>query len=232
MARLYSHGNTSNQARLVFCMQAGFLISAVAGMSGVDGLSLLLSCAGGQQRQILCGILLKESSSVMKIFGIAGFKNVGKTTLVVDLIKEFRSRGVRVATVKHAHHDFDIDHPGKDSYQHREAGAEEVFVVSARRWAHIRELEQSAEPELSEVLHRLGDVDLVLIEGYKHGRHPRLELRRDGVEPPELLAGQDQGVCAVVCDADVDTAGLPLLARADVAGIANFVWEHALPFSS
>jgi molybdopterin-guanine dinucleotide biosynthesis protein B len=164
-----------------------------------------------------------------KIFGIAGFKNAGKTTLMVELIKEFRGRGLRVATVKHAHHEFDIDHPGKDSHQHREAGAEEVMVVSARRWAHIRELEQSAEPALAEVIARLGDVDLVLIEGYKHGQHPKLELRRAGVEPPQKLAGQDPGIVAVVCDAEVETAGLPLLARSGLVQIADFVLEHAAP---
>ena len=90
----------------------------------------------------------------MKIFGIAGFKNAGKTTLVVELVRDIRSRGLRVATVKHAHHEFDIDHPGKDSYQHREAGAEEVIVSSSRRWAHICELQDtahgSAEPPLVE----------------------------------------------------------------------------------
>ena len=117
----------------------------------------------------------------MKLFGIAGFKNAGKTTLIVELISEFRSRGLRVGTIKHAHHNFDIDHPGKDSFQHREAGAEEVIVASALRWAHIRELRKSSEPDLKELLSHMGDVDIVLVEGYKHGGHPKLELRRSGV---------------------------------------------------
>ena len=162
----------------------------------------------------------------MKIFGIAGFKNSGKTTLTVELIREFRARGLRVATVKHAHHAFDIDHPGKDSHQHRTAGAQEVLIASARRWAHIRELEADAEPSLDALLAHLGDVDIVLVEGYKHGRHPRLELRRYGVDAP-ILAGTDAGIKAVVSDAPADTGGLPLLERSAVAKIADFIEAHA-----
>jgi molybdopterin-guanine dinucleotide biosynthesis protein MobB len=93
--------------------------------------------------------------------------------LVVDLLHELTGRGFRLATVKHAHHEFDIDHPGKDSHQHREAGAEEVIVASARRWAHIKELIDEPEPALADLLRHIGDVDLVLVEGYKHGDHPR-----------------------------------------------------------
>jgi len=162
----------------------------------------------------------------LKVFGIAGFKNAGKTTLVVDLIRELRSRDVRVATVKHAHHDFDIDHPGKDSYQHREAGAEEVIVASGRRWAHIRELGDAAEPSLSSLLHHLGDIDLVLVEGYKHGSHPKLELRRAGNDQPEL-AGEDPAIKAIVADYPIDTTSLPVIQRADVAAIADFVLANA-----
>lgn len=166
----------------------------------------------------------------MNVFGIAGFKNSGKTTLVVELIKEFRRRGLRVATVKHAHHEFDIDHPGKDSYQHREAGAEEVIVASSRRWAHIRELDERDEPSLDELLRHLSDVDLVLVEGYKHAPHPKLELRRSGIESPEELAGKDDSIRAVVSDGRVETAGLPFLPRDDVSAIADFVAEQAKPF--
>ena len=162
----------------------------------------------------------------MKVFGIAGFKNAGKTTLVVELIGELRARGLRVATIKHAHHEFDIDHPGKDSHQHREAGAEEVIVSSGRRWAHICELGDREEPPLTELLGKLGDVDLVLVEGYKHGSHPKLELRRAGIEAPRL-AGSDPAIRAVVCDEDTDTAGLPLLLRDDLAGIADFIEANA-----
>jgi molybdopterin-guanine dinucleotide biosynthesis protein B len=162
----------------------------------------------------------------MKVFGIAGFKNAGKTTLMVELIGELRQRGLRVATIKHAHHEFDIDHPGKDSHQHREAGATEVIVASSRRWAHIRELEDQPEPELTELLGHLADVDIVLIEGYKHGQHPRLELRRAGIEAP-ALAGTDAGFKAVVSDGPEESAGLPLLARDNIAAIADFVLANA-----
>ena len=161
-------------------------------------------------------------SQALKIFGIAGFKNAGKTTLVVELIREFRQRGVRIATIKHAHHAFDIDRPGKDSHQHREAGAEEVIVASGRRWAHIRELGDTNEPALDELLIHLGDIDLVLVEGYKHGSHPKLELRRAGVDAP-LLAPDDPAVRLIVADFDIDDATVPVLSRSDVASIADFI---------
>jgi molybdopterin-guanine dinucleotide biosynthesis protein B len=164
----------------------------------------------------------------MKVFGIAGFKNAGKTTLVVELIRELRSRGLRVATIKHAHHQFDIDHPGKDSYLHREAGAEEVIVASARRWAHIRELENGDEPPLGELLTHLSDPDLVLVEGYKHGTHRKLELRRAGIDAPEL-AGEDEAICAIVSDGPVAAASVPVLDRANVTAIADLVEKMAEP---
>ncbi len=157
----------------------------------------------------------------MKVFGIAGFKNTGKTTLMVDLIRVLRDRGLRVATVKHAHHEFDIDQPGRDSYQHREAGAEEVIVASSRRWAHIREL-QNDEPPLVELLGHLGDIDLVLVEGYKHGAHPKLELRRAGIDSPRLAAN-DPNFHVIVSDADVVGEALPVIERADINAIADFI---------
>jgi len=162
----------------------------------------------------------------MKIFGIAGFKNAGKTTLIVELIGALRQRGLRVGTVKHAHHEFDIDHPGKDSYQHREAGAEEVVVVSSRRWAHIKELDRSAEPTLTEILKHLGDLDIVLIEGYKHGSHPKLELRRSVNDAPEL-AGQDPSICAIVCDCVLSDPPVPVILRENLGEIADLVCNNA-----
>jgi molybdopterin-guanine dinucleotide biosynthesis protein B len=158
----------------------------------------------------------------MKVFGIAGFKNSGKTTLIVDLIRVLKLRGLRVATVKHAHHEFDIDHPGKDSFLHREAGAGEVIIASARRWAHIRELDNRGEPELQELLGHLDAPDLVLVEGYKHGSHPRLELRRAGMDAPEL-AGLDPSFKAIVSDVPVSGVSVPCIARADIDAIADFV---------
>jgi len=158
----------------------------------------------------------------MRVFGIAGYKDSGKTTLIVALIREFRRRGLQVATIKHAHHEFDIDHPGKDSHQHRSAGASEVIVCSARRVAHIRELEDEREPGLEQLLERLGPADLVLVEGYKHGDHPRLELRRPGRDAPDL-AGHAAGVCAIVSDEPVPDAPVPVLGRGDVPAIADFI---------
>jgi len=166
----------------------------------------------------------------MKIFGIAGFKNAGKTTLIVELIGELRSRGLRIATIKHAHHEFDIDHPGKDSHQHRAAGAEEVIVSSGRRWAHIRELGNAAEPSLDELLQHMGSPDIVLIEGYKHGGHPKLELRRAGNNMPELAA-TDSSVRLIVCDSPVSThltSALPVIGRHDIKAIADAVLSFAI----
>jgi molybdopterin-guanine dinucleotide biosynthesis protein B len=157
-----------------------------------------------------------------RLFGVAGYKNAGKTTLIVELLRELVSRGWRVGTVKHAHHDFDIDQPGKDSYLHRAAGALEVVVASARRVAHIRELAGEAEPGLDELVSRMGDLDLVLVEGWKSGSHPRLELRREAVPAPPI-AGRSPGVVAVVSDGALPAETLPVLARGNVPVIADFV---------
>ena len=162
----------------------------------------------------------------MRVFGIAGFKNAGKTTLVVALLQELRQRGLQIATIKHAHHEFDIDHPGKDSYQHRLAGAREVIISSSRRWAHICEL-RDEEPTLQQLLARLGDVDLVLIEGYKHGEHPKLEVRRDGQTHPELAA-TDPTVVAIVSDKAEPDASVPVFARQNVRAIADLIEQHAI----
>ena len=161
----------------------------------------------------------------MRVFGIAGFKNSGKTTLIVALLRVQTGRGFKVATIKHAHHSFDIDHPGKDSYRHRDAGAEEVIVSSQRRWAHIRELGDQAEPPLDEFLGRIGPVDLVLIEGFKHSAQLKLEVRRSDSKEP-VLAESDQNVCAIVSDAPLANSPVPVLDRADVDGIADFILQQ------
>lgn len=158
------------------------------------------------------------------MFGVAGYKNAGKTTLVVELVREFVARGFRVGTVKHAHHDFDIDQPGKDSYVHREAGAREVLVASARRVAHIQELAGSAEPTLEELAGRMTGVDLVLVEGWKSGSHPRLELRR-AAAPAPAIAGTAAGVIAIVSDTPQPGESLPVLPRDKVPAIADFVLQ-------
>ena len=161
----------------------------------------------------------------MHVFGIAGFKNSGKTTLIVALLRILTGRGFKVATIKHAHHRFDIDHPGKDSYRHRDAGAEEVIVSSQRRWAHIRELGDQPEPSLDEFLGRIGPVDLVLIEGFKHSAQLKLEVRRSDSKEP-MLAESDQNVCAIVSDAPLANSSVPVLDRADVDGIADFILQQ------
>jgi molybdopterin-guanine dinucleotide biosynthesis protein MobB len=157
-------------------------------------------------------------------FGIAGYKNSGKTTLIVELLRELKGRGWRVGTIKHAHHAFDIDHPGKDSYLHRAAGATEVIVASARRVAHIRELDDSEEPELNELLGRMGNVDLVLVEGWKSGDHARLELRR-AAAPAPAFAGNVPGVLAIVSETPLQAEVIPVLPRANVSAIADFILD-------
>ncbi len=162
----------------------------------------------------------------MHVFGIAGFKNAGKTTLIVALVRLLTQRGWRVATVKHAHHRFDVDHPGKDSFRHRQAGACEVILASARRWAHIREVPDGPEAGLDELLAQVSpDVDLVLVEGFKRGPHAKLEIRRRGQTEP-LLAGTDPTICGIVCDGPLVGVPVPVLPRDDIERIAGFVLER------
>jgi len=156
------------------------------------------------------------------LFGIAGYKNSGKTTLIVALVRELAGRGWRVGTVKHAHHEFDIDHPGKDSFRHREAGATEIIVASTRRVAHIRELAGADEPTLDELVRDMRHVDLALVEGWKSGTHPRIELRRSGV-PAAAIAGTSPGVVAIVSDMPLAGERLPVLSLDDVPAIADFI---------
>ena len=160
----------------------------------------------------------------MRLYGVAGWKNGGKTTLVERLVRELVGRGFRVSTVKHAHHGFDIDRPGRDSWRHRAAGAGQVLVASQRRWALMTELaEGAAEPPLAELVERLAATDLVLVEGYKRDRHPKIEAwrRACGQEP---LARSDASIRALACDADPG-AGIaqPRFDLDDVAGIAEFI---------
>lgn len=151
------------------------------------------------------------------VFGVVGWKNAGKTTLVEKLVAELVRRGLRVNTIKHGHHDLDVDQPGRDSYRHRAAGATEVAVVGGHRYAIMREQE---EPTLAEVLARLAPADLVLIEGYKREPHRKIEVRAGG----EPMAPQDSTIVAVACD-EPPTAGqsLPWFRRDDIAGIADLV---------
>ncbi len=155
--------------------------------------------------------------SRQQIFGITGWKNAGKTTLVERLVAEFVRRGWRVSTIKHAHHDVDVDQPGRDSFRHRVAGASEVALVGGRRYAIMRE---QSEPSLAEVLARLSPVDLVLIEGFKREAHPKIEVRAHGGEP---MAASDPAIVAIAADRKPADTALPWFRRDDIAGIADFI---------
>lgn len=157
------------------------------------------------------------------VFGITGWKNSGKTTLVTRLVQRFTRAGLRVSTVKHAHHDFDIDKPETDSFRHREAGAGEVMIVSGNRWALMHELRGASEPLLEEVLERLSPSDLILVEGYKREGHPKIEARRQGAGRGEPLAPGDPSILAVAADHPTDSAGRPAFDLDDIAAIAGFI---------
>lgn len=158
-----------------------------------------------------------------KIFGIVGWKDTGKTGLVVRLVQYFGERGVAVSTIKHAHHDFDVDQPGRDSYRHRAAGAREVLVASARRYALMHEVRDGPEPRLRDLVARLAPVPLVLVEGYKSEPHPKIEVWRKGTPAPPI-AVQDPSVVAVATDRAADL-GVPcaVLDLDDTAAIAAFI---------
>jgi molybdopterin-guanine dinucleotide biosynthesis protein B len=157
------------------------------------------------------------------VIGIAGWKNSGKTTLVTRLVAELTGRGFRVATVKHAHHDFQIDDADTDSARHRRAGAAQVAIVSDRRWALVRELKDVPEPALEEMLARLDPCDLVIVEGYKRAPIPKIEARRRAAVRATPLAETDPNVIAVASDHACEAAGRPVLALDDAAAIADFI---------
>lgn len=160
----------------------------------------------------------------MKIFGIAGYSGSGKTTLIEKLIPVFTARGLTVSLIKHAHHKFDIDHPGKDSYRHRNAGCSEVLISSNRRWALMNELRGAPEPSLHDLIKRMSPCDLLLIEGFKHEPVPKLEVHRDVVDEPWLYP-LDQHIVAVASDRRADTK-LPQFNVDDIAAIAGFITRH------
>ncbi len=161
----------------------------------------------------------------MKVFGFAGFSGSGKTTLIEKLIPIFVEEGLTVSLIKHAHHDFDIDRPGKDSFRHRAAGGHEVLISSDRRWALMHELRGEAEPVLAEHLARLSPCDLVLVEGFKRAPIPKIEVYRRAADRP-LLHPQDETIVAVATDVALNTA-LPQLDIDDAAGIAGFIFKEA-----
>ncbi|MGI4976367.1 MAG: molybdopterin-guanine dinucleotide biosynthesis protein B [Janthinobacterium lividum] len=166
----------------------------------------------------------------MRLAGLCGWSGAGKTTLMARLIPELRSRRYTVSTVKHAHHDFDIDKPGKDSHVHREAGASEVLVASSRRWALIHELRDEPEPSLRELLASLSPVDIVLVEGFKRDGFPKLEVHRPALGKALLQPG-DPCIQAVASDAPLSLP-VPVLDLGDITGIADFLLQVAMPVSA
>ena len=158
----------------------------------------------------------------MNVFGVVGWKNSGKTGLMERLVAEFVSRGMSVSTLKHAHHSFDVDHEGKDSHRHRVAGATEVLLSSRNRWALMHELRDEDEPTLEELLSKLSPVDLVLVEGYKRDRHPKVEAHRAETRNP-LIATDDNTVRAIASDSGAMAEGRPTFDLNDTKAIADFI---------
>lgn len=160
-----------------------------------------------------------------KVIGVAGFKNAGKTTLVERLVRELTGRGYRISTVKHAHHSFDIDHEGRDSFRHRHAGASEVAVISGQRWAIIHELRDEAEPSFASILEKLAAADLVIVEGYKHGSHDKIEVRNLSLDHPKL-AGNDPTIVAIAATGAIADTQVPVFDRDHVEALADFIITH------
>jgi len=158
-----------------------------------------------------------------RVFGTTGWKNSGKTTLTERLVSELTRRGWRVSTVKHAHHDFDIDREGTDSFRHRQAGAVEVAIVSGGRWALMHELRGETEPELESILARLGDADIVLVEGYKRESHRKIEVRRLNAKDSTPLSAGDPNIVAVAADHPQPEETLPVFDLDDISSIADFI---------
>jgi molybdopterin-guanine dinucleotide biosynthesis protein B len=164
----------------------------------------------------------------MRIIGLAGWSGAGKTTLLTKVIPRLAARGLKVSTVKHAHHTFDVDQPGKDSHTHRLAGATEVLVGSANRWALVHELRGEPEAALGTLLAKLAPVDLVLVEGFKREAHPKLEVYRAAVAKP-LLHPDDPAIVAVASDAALPAARVPVVMLDDVDGIVDILLARAAP---
>lgn len=162
----------------------------------------------------------------MRVIGLAGWSGAGKTTLLTKLIPVLNGRGITVSTLKHAHHGFDVDRPGKDSFEHRAAGAQEVLVASGRRWALVHELRGAPEPSLAALLQRLSPVDLVIVEGFKAARHPKLEVHRVANGKPFLFRDMPN-VRVIAADVAVPDSPVPVIPLDDVDAVADAVLAHA-----
>ncbi len=169
--------------------------------------------------------------SSARLLGITGWSGSGKTTLITHVIPALRARALRVATLKHAHHSFDVDHPGKDSYVHRQAGACEVIVSSARRWVQMHEIDGGREATLRELLGRVSPCDLILVEGFKRERHPKLEVYRQAIQQPPLHPDDDR-IVAIASDQPFPNAGVPQVDLNDIAAIADLIVARAEPLDA
>lgn len=167
----------------------------------------------------------------MRIIGLAGWSGSGKTTLITKVLPRLIARGQRVSTVKHAHHGFDLDQPGKDSFMHRTAGATEVVISSARRFALLHELRDDAEWNLHDLLGKLAPVDLVLVEGFKRDSFPKLEIHRAANGKP-LLQPDDPHIVAIACDTSLPHAQVPVIDLNDIEQIADVLLQRAVPLTA
>lgn len=166
----------------------------------------------------------KTGIAGQRIYGVTGWKNAGKTGLVERLVTEITGRGFSVSTIKHAHHNVDIDEKGRDTYRHRQAGAQEVVLASAGRWALMHELRGAPEPALAEIVAKLTPVDLVMVEGYKRENHPKIEaFRRESASARGLLAQELPTIRAIASDTPLDGVTLPVFDLDDTAAIADFI---------
>jgi molybdopterin-guanine dinucleotide biosynthesis protein B len=161
----------------------------------------------------------------MRVIGLAGWSGSGKTTLLMRLLPELIRRGISVSTMKHAHHEFDVDQPGKDSWRHRSAGATEVLVASANRWALMHELRGSAEPSAAELMKHMSPVDILIVEGFKRGTHDKVEIHRREVGKP-LLYPDDPRIVAVLSDEPLPDCRLPVIDLDDAVKTADFIVAH------
>jgi len=164
--------------------------------------------------------------ATMRIIGLAGWSGSGKTTLVTKLVPVLKARGLSVSTIKHAHHGFDLDRPGKDSFRHREAGATEVIVSSASRWAILHELREEAEWNLLDLIGKMSPVDLVLVEGFKRDAFPKIEIHRAGNGKP-LIQPEDPYIIAIAADVALPQAKVPVVDLNNVEAVTDLLLDHA-----
>lgn len=169
--------------------------------------------------------------SEANVLGVVGWSGSGKTTLLTRLIPLLVTRGLRVATLKHAHHSFDVDQPGKDSYEHRKAGASEVIISSARRWAQMHEIGAGEEATLAELLVKVSPCDLILVEGFKSEPHPKLEVFRAAIGKAPLHP-RDASIVAVASDRPLPDIGVPYVDLNDIPAVAELVVSQAQPLAA